>query len=231
MRLRLPLARIVSVLLFAALCAIVAAWALALLAPRPPIAPAGAIAAPQGPSDLGAAGQLFGGLPQAASAATSDAPSNIQVAGVLATSGPGVALLSVDGRPAKPFGIGEPVADGLRVRAVTADTVELERGRGDAPVRLAAPPRGSIAVLTAGPQRGPSGAMTPPAGGIPIVPAATPGVMPPARPLPPAGAAADPGAPPGMPIAPAVDPNAAALAAGAVRMPGLAPGAPAPGSQ
>ncbi|MFM1991634.1 MAG: hypothetical protein RJA99_4591 [Pseudomonadota bacterium] len=229
MRLRLPLARIVTVLLCAALGAIVAAWALALLAPRPPIAPAGAVAAQQGAADLGAASQLFGGVPQAASAPASSAPSNIQVAGVLAAAGRGVALLAVDGRPAKPFAVGEPVADGLRVRSVTGDSVELEleRGGAGAPVRLAAPPRGSVAVLTGGPQRGASGATAPPVGGLPIAPPPTP--LPP-RPLPPAGAAADPGVAAGVPVAPAVDPNAAALAAGAVRMPGLAPGAP-PGAQ
>ncbi|MEI7447498.1 MAG: type II secretion system protein N, partial [Burkholderiales bacterium] len=171
MRLRLPLARIVSVLLFAALCAIVAAWALALLAPRPPIAPAGAVAAAEGPVDLSAAGQLFGGVPQAVSSATVAAPSNIQVAGVLATAGRGVALLAVDGRPAKPFAVGEPVADGLRVRAVTADAVELDRGEGGgSPMRLPAPPRGSLAVLTSGPQRGGGNGASGPIGPAPLQP-------------------------------------------------------------
>lgn len=224
MRLRLPLARIVSVLLFAALCAIVAAWALALLAPRPPIAPAGAVAASQGPVDLSAAGQLFGGVPQAASVATVAAPSNIQVAGVLATEGRGVALLVVDGRPAKPFAVGEVVSDGLHVRSVSADAVELSRGgASESPMRLAAPPRGSLAVLTGGPQRGGASGFAPAQPAVALPPPA--GAPLPARPpLPPAGA--DAGMPPAAQGAPAVDPNAAALQAGALRMPGLAPGAP-----
>jgi general secretion pathway protein C len=210
MRIRLPVARIVSVLLFAALCAIVAGWALQLLAPRAPIAPAGAVAQAQPPTDLGAAGKLFGGAPRPADAVAAG-PSNIQVAGVLAAGPRGVALLAIDGRPAKPFAVGESVLEGTTVRAVSADAVELERaGR---PLRLAAPPRGSLEVLTSGPQRGaaPGAASVPPAGVPPL----------PARPLPPAGAAAAetappagvavpsavPGPPPGMPpLAPPAGP-------------------------
>ena len=62
MRLRFPAARLASVLLFAALCAIVAAWALQLLAPRAPIALSAAVAQARAPADLRAAGQLFGGV-------------------------------------------------------------------------------------------------------------------------------------------------------------------------
>jgi general secretion pathway protein C len=200
MRIRLPAARIVSVLLFAALCAIVAGWALQLLAPRAPIAPAGAVAQAQPPTDLGAAAQLFGGAPRPADTVAAG-PANIQVAGVLAAGPRGVALLAIDGRPAKPFAVGEAVLEGTTVRAVSGDAVELERaGR---PLRLAAPARGSLEVLTSGPQRGsaPGVASAPPPGVPPLPP----------RPLPPAGAAAatadaapPPGAalsapPPGMP--------------------------------
>ena len=195
MRLRLPVARIVSVLLFAALCAIAAGWALQLLAPRPPIAPAGAVSASQVPSDLSIAGRLFGAAPVAAGAVPQvAAPSNIQVAGVVAAGARSVALLAVDGRPAKPFAVGDTVGDGLKVRSVAADAVMLEGSAG--PMRLPAPPRGSIDVLTAGPQRAATGGATvppvglapPPPGGQPF----QPGIAPlPARPLPPSGAAAE----------------------------------------
>jgi general secretion pathway protein C len=222
MRLRLPLARIVTVLLFAALCAIAAAWAIALLAPRPPVAPAGAIAHTQGPADLSAAAQLFGGVPQAVSAdALAPALSNILVTGVLATTGRGVALLAIDGRPAKPFAVGETVTDGLRVRAITADAVELGRGGVEAPMRLAAPPRGSIAVLSRGPQSGGGGGAT--AKPAPSPP--PPGVE---RVLPSAGAAAS-----------TLAPDEETMAAGALpatgvplpRMPSLTPGLPSPAAQ
>jgi general secretion pathway protein C len=242
MRLRLPLARIVSVLLFAALCAIVAGWALQLLAPRAPIAPAGAVAQVQGPPDLSAAGQLFGGVPRPQDTLVQAAPSNIQVTGVLASGDRGVALLAIDGRPAKPFAVGEPVSDGMTVRSVAADAVELERGSGGVPMRLAAPPRGSIAVLTSGPQRPGGGATVPPvapSGSQPSqVGTAQAGGPPPLPPrmLPPAGAMATPQDPPQTPaIAPSAnlpptDPNAGVLAPPppGPRVPGLTPAGPVP---
>jgi general secretion pathway protein C len=220
MRLRLPVARIVSVLLFAALCAIVAGWALQLLAPRAPIAPAGAVARAQPPTDLSAAGQLFGGLPRAVDAA-SEGPSNIQVAGVLAAGPRGVALLAIDGKPAKPFAVGESVTDGMTVRSVTGETVELERG--GQPMRLAAPARASLAVLTSGPQRptdgaGASSATTPPVALPPLPP----------RALPPAGAAAT--APEPAPPPPQAGIGAPPPAGAASAPPPAAPGPAAPGA-
>ncbi|MFN8841696.1 MAG: type II secretion system protein N, partial [Burkholderiales bacterium] len=172
MRLRLPVVPIVSVLLFAVLCAIVAGWALQLLAPRAPIAPGGAVAQAQAPADLSAAGRLFGGVPRRLDA-VAEAPANIQVAGVLAAGPRGVALLAIDGRPAKPFAVGESVSDGMTVRSVTGDTVELERGGQS--LRLAAPARASLAVLTSGPQR-------PTAGAAPGQPTAPPPGLPPLPP-------------------------------------------------
>jgi len=241
MRLRLPIARIASVLLFAALCAIVAVWALQLLAPRAPIAPAGAVATVQGPPDLSAAGQLFGGVPRAADAQVQAAPSNIQVSGVLASGERGVALLAIDGRPAKPFAVGDPVSDGMTVRAITGDSVELDRGAGGLPMRLPAPARGSIAVLTSGPQRSSGGANLPPVPMSGIPPGAPTGLPPlPPRTLPAAGAAV----PPQEPFTPAIAPgpvtasqpgdtNASGIGAGnpPPRTPGLAPLGPLPAPQ
>jgi general secretion pathway protein C len=211
MRIRLPVARLVSVLLFAALCAIVAGWALQLLAPRTPIAPGGAVAQAQPATDLSAAGQLFGGAPRQIDR-VAEGPTNIQVAGVLAAGSRGVALLAVDGRPAKPFAVGEAVTDGTTVRSVSGDAVELERG--GRPMRLAAPARGSLDVLTSGPQRAAAGtaAATPPQTLPPLPP----------RALPPAGAAAAEGGPGG----PFQLPQGAAGASLAPGMPaGMPPGA------
>jgi general secretion pathway protein C len=194
MRIRLPVSRLLAVALFAALCAIVAGWALQLLAPRAPIAPAGPIAQGQPGLDVALASQLFGGAPRTPAAVQAAAPSNIQVTGVLAAGERGVALLAIDGRPAKPFAVGDTLDGGLKVVSVTVDGVGL--ARGDQPMRLPAPARGSIDVLTRGPQPGGS-AQAPP-----VPQAAVPGgVQPPPplrRPLPPAGAAALPqGSPPG----------------------------------
>jgi general secretion pathway protein C len=198
MRIRLPVAKLVSVLLFAGLCGVIASWALKLFSPHAPIAPASAIGQAQPPTDLGPAGSLFGATPQATTATATQAPSNVQVAGVLAGGPNAVALLAVDGKPAKPFGLGDTVAEGLKVTAISADSVTLDR-RGQA-VKLPMPSRSSLAVLNSAPPT--------PAPGMPGSSASTvpplPGVAEASnRPLPPAGAAAAPqepqAAPPGMP--------------------------------
>jgi general secretion pathway protein C len=176
MRIRLPVARLVSVLLFAALCAIMAGWALQLLAPKAPIAPGGAIAQAQAPLDLRQAGLLFGGAPSVAGNATPAPPSNIQVTGVLAAGPSGVALLAIDGKPARPFQVGDRVSDGLAVVSVSPDTVELDRG--GVAVRLPAPARGSIAVLTSGPQ-----ANADTSGGAPVPPIVRPAPAAPTAPM------------------------------------------------
>ncbi len=209
MRIRLPVARLVSAGLFAGLCGVIASWALELLGPQAPIAPASAIGQAQPPTNLGPAGSLFGATPQATTAIAVQAPSNVQVAGVLAGGPNAVALLAVDGKPAKPFGIGETVADGLKVTAISADSVTLDR-RGQA-VKLPTPARSSLAVLNSAPPTpapgmpapNGTGLSPPPGSGAPLTP--PPQGQPDAsnRPLPPAGAAAAPlepqAAPPGMP--------------------------------
>jgi general secretion pathway protein C len=231
MRIRLPVARLASVLLFAALCAIAAGWALQLLAPRAPVAPGGAVAQAQAPSDLRLAGQLFGGIPATSSIAAASAPSNIQVTGVVAAGSRGIALLAIDGKPAKAFQVGESVSDGLKLVSVSGDSVELDRS-GTA-LTLPAPPRGSIAVLTAGPQRS-AGPGAPPSGpptGVPVVPAPL-GPLPP-RPLPPSGSAAivAPEPPAGQPPGPPPG-TLAIMPPGGIVAPGITGAqAPAPPAQ
>jgi general secretion pathway protein C len=212
MRIRLPFARIVSVLLFAALCAIVAGWALQLLAPRAPIAPGGAVAQAQAPVDLRQAGLLFGGAPSVAGNTAPPPPSNILVTGVLAAGPSGVALLAIDGKPARPFHVGERVSEGLAVVSVSADTVELDRG--GVAVRLPAPARGSIAILTSGPQPNATaagGELAPPIVRPPAVAPSAPMRPPPgptsfAQPPPPQPPAGIPPAPPPDAPAPASAP-------------------------
>ena len=196
MRLRFPLARLASLLLFAALCAICAAWGLQLFSPRSPIAPAGAIAQPAAASDLLQAGQLFG-APPAPSPSAAAAPSNVQVVGVIAAGPRGVALLSVDGQPAKPFRVGEKVAEGLTVSAVMPDSVALIRN--GQPLTAQAPPRPSLDVLTSGPKSGID--MPGSSGTLPPGLSGGPGAPPPPPPM------QSPGVlPPGVPIQPAAQP-------------------------
>ena len=152
MRLRVPLAPLASVLLFAGLCAICAAWALALLAPRSPVTPAGTIAQSGAPVDLRQASGLFGAQATQEVSAAAVGPADIQVVGVMAAGSRGVALLAVNGRPAKPFAVGESVDAETTVAAVSADAVTLER-RGQR-VKAPAPKRPDLAVLTSGPATG-----------------------------------------------------------------------------
>ena len=150
MRLRVPLAPLVAVLLFVALCAICAAWALQLLAPRTPVAPAGTVGQGNAPIDLRLAASLLGKAPAPQAVDTAPAgPSDIKVAGVIAAGARGVALLSINGQPAKPFAVGETVDAETTVIAVSADSVSLRR-RGQT-VKSAAPERPSLAILTSGP--------------------------------------------------------------------------------
>jgi general secretion pathway protein C len=192
MRSRFPIVRLTSVALFALLCAIVAWWALQLLAHQAPVAPAGAVARSQAPVDLAQAGRLFGGTAPAADAVPGR--SDIRVTGVVAAGDSGVALLSVDGRPAKAFAVGQQVTEGIRVVAVEPTTVRVSSGGS---IReLEAPARGSVAVLTSGPARGAPAAPAP-LPGVPGTPSAAP-----AAPLPGGSAARAATSGPATPSAP-----------------------------
>lgn len=228
MRLRLPLARLISVLLFAALCALCAAWALKLLAPRSPIAPSAPVAAAPGGINLKAPAQLFGQAPVAARSTANApvAPANVQVVGVLAAGPRGIALLAVDGRPAKPFAVGDTLVDGSVVRSVGTDSVKLERNG----VTLSAPSpgRASLSVLTSGPAAAPAPDGSPPAG------SPGPGASAPPTPLPPRGLASSaqsalPGSsarpimPPAPPVAPGQPLAPGAFPGGSPQAPGMPP--------
>ena len=215
MRIRIPAVRLTSLLLFAALCAITAYWALQLLAPRAPMAPSGSVAQAPAPPDLRVASQLFGGA--AAAPAATAAQVNIQVVGVVAAGERGVALLAVEGRPSKPFAVGELVTEGVRVVAVAPDAVTLTRyGQ---PATLPAPARGSVAVLTSNAGRAAAESAA----------ASAAGQAPPPPPPPPYGAAAAGAAAPapgGAPAAgaPPANPLAVNPAPTNPGNPGAAPG-------
>ena len=143
------LSRLLSVLLATALVGLVAFWASRLLAPRPAIAPVNVANAAAAQTSSNWAGQLFGNA--AAKVASGVAPAvdaQVQVLGVLTGDRP-AAVLVVDGKPAKPFTIGQSVANGVVLKAIRPDSVTIERG--GVPTKLSAPTRPNVAVLTAGP--------------------------------------------------------------------------------
>ncbi len=184
---------IVSLMLFAGLCAIAAYWAAVLLAPRAPIAPTGVVADPRALPELQQSAQLFG-LTQAVVAAAKLA--NVQVVGIVAAGRRGSAILGIDGKPPRPFAVGESLTPSQRLSAVESDRVVIaNNGRL---VELPVPTGASLDVLSSGanqpPQQGapasgvalpdaPRGAIVP----IPTSGAATLGSNPPGASMPPVG--------------------------------------------
>ena len=115
---RLPL--LTSFLLFIALCASVAYWALQMF--KPPLRP---VAAPSGPAEVAlnqdAAVTLFGGRP-----GREVVTSSYQLRGII-MAGPrdSVAILSTDGKPAQAIRVGLEMAPGVTVKEVQHDYVLL----------------------------------------------------------------------------------------------------------
>lgn len=147
--------------LVALLCAIVTYWALVLIAPRSPIAPAGAASERGALPELQLASQLFGATPGMITAAVA---SNIQVIGIVAAGRLGSAILAVDGKPPKAYAVGEELSASQRLSEVRSNAVVVI-GVG-APIELPVPEGHSVAVLTSGadqPRRGTPGALPSPA--------------------------------------------------------------------
>jgi len=115
---RLP--ALASFILFIALCASIAYWAMQLFKPpaRPVTAPA---PAPQTATNIDAAAGLFGGRSSVAVA------SNYQLRGVVmsGTAGESVAILATEGKPAQAIRANMEVAPGVKVQEVHRGYVVL----------------------------------------------------------------------------------------------------------
>lgn len=203
-----------SLAMFALLCATIAYWALQLLAPAVPIAPAGSLAGAGDAADPVSAGRLFGLPSGSGSAQAPVAPSSIQVLGVAASELRGSAVLSVDGKPARAFMVGDAVSAAAKLVEVRPGAVVIERN--GARVELPAPQRPSVATLWAGPAR---------SGEAPTATAPPARVVPP-PPTPPAAAAAGAAPSPPAPLDLRTPGPAAAAPAAASAQPDEA-GAPA----
>jgi general secretion pathway protein C len=184
-----------SFLSAAVLCGVIAYWAMILSAPRIAIAPAGSLIDRGAPSDLGPAQRLFGQIAGAA-AASATAATNITVIGIVASTRNGSAILAIDGKPARPVGVGEELEPGLKLTSVSATEVVLERD--GVKLRLPAPAGADPEVLTRGADpAGPGPDVTAPVSATPA-----------AAPAPPASAPSAPAAAPAR--APVVAPAATA---------------------
>lgn len=194
-----PYAVATTVLLIALLCAIVAYWAMQLLAPRAPIAPVEIAADARASLDLALTGRLFGSPKGADATSQAAESSNIRVIGVAASALRPTALLSVDGKPAKPFALGDRIDAGTRLVAIKPDAAVIDRN--GATVELKAPGRPTLSVLTQGVAAATDASRSDPRPTPGAAPAlAVPGLPPHgAAARPPALPATTPGTPTGMP--------------------------------
>ncbi len=121
--------RLTSLLIWAAVAASVVYWALQLGVRATPV-PAGAQVASAAPPPAGNLARLLGVVPVQAVAqeAATPADARFRLVGVVAPraggSG-GLALISIDGKPARAIGVGREVEPGLRLLTVSHRQAEL----------------------------------------------------------------------------------------------------------
>lgn len=197
------------------------AWLLPLAGKPTPVPPQAVLATAQPPAAMAGAERLLGTPPPAPVAATPAAPeeSRFKLLGVIAprrAGGSGLALISVDGQPARVVAVGREVDAGVRVIDVAHRRVQLGPRPGTPTATLELPP-------LAEPNRGVPGGMAPPPvigapGGLPG--AGLPMVVPGANgPVPMPGVAV-----------PGPTPGAAAMAGRQRVVPMFSPGSPGAGT-
>jgi general secretion pathway protein C len=113
----------VHLVFFAVVMAIAAYWGIRIFTPAPTAAPPPIAPPPLRDPDPVAAARMFGKV-ERVQAVTS----NIQAIGAFSAGKDSSAVLSVDGRPARVFLLGQEVAPGLKLAEVGAEMVVLESG-------------------------------------------------------------------------------------------------------
>lgn len=186
-------ARLLSFVIWAAVAASAVFWGLRL-AVSPPRTPAHAVTTSES-SPRGDLTRLFGAATVPASGPAAVEPSlasRFKLIGVVAPRPPGakggVALISVDGKPARPFRAGAAVDGDLLLASVRSRGASLSPRSGAGTVELELPPLPAAATGTLPPGGGPRPGPTP-------TPSSTPppgAVMPPGPGAVPAGAPATP---------------------------------------
>ncbi len=209
-------ARLMTLLIWAAVAASAVYWGLRLFTPVTPV-PAGAAVAEVAAAAAGGLNRLLGAPPvQVAKEEDEDdaevlpADGRFRLVGVVAPrsgSVTGLALISVDGKPPRAVAVGRELEPGLRLLSVSHRQAELGAGRGQPAMTLALPAlaeaqRGRPGEVSPMGQPGAQpGAMPQPAFGRPGAPFVAPGGVPPAAMMPrvtggmPAQAPAMPGTP------------------------------------
>lgn len=137
-------ARLMTLLVWAAVLAGAVAWGLPLFT-RPTPVPAGASLATPAPPAGASLARLLGQPPAQPEVAAPVvvADDRFRLLGVVASRpgrASGLALISVDGKPARAVGVGRELEPGLRVLTVAHRQVELGAGGGAPSVTLSLPP-------------------------------------------------------------------------------------------
>lgn len=124
----------VHLVFFALVMAIAAYWGVRIFTPAPTAAPPPTAPPPLRDPDPVATARMFGKVERIQAATT-----NIQAIGAYSAGRNSSAVLSVDGRPARVFLLGQEVAPGLKLAEVGPEIVVLESGGARQELRL--PPR------------------------------------------------------------------------------------------
>jgi general secretion pathway protein C len=124
----------VHLVFFALVVAIAGYWGVRIFTPTPTAAPPPLPPPPLRDPDPVATARMFGKVEVVQAVAT-----NIQATGAFSAGKDSSAVLSVDGRPARVFLLGQEVAPGLKLAEVRPDVIVLEASSGRQEVRL--PPR------------------------------------------------------------------------------------------
>lgn len=165
-------ARLMSLLIWAAVAASGVYWGLRLFTQPTPL-PAGATVATEPVPAAGSLVRLLGEPPARPAADEAPPPiadSRFRLLGVVAprgAAGSGLALISVDGKPPRAVAVGRELEPGLRLLAVSHRQAELGAALGAPVMTLALP-------LLAEAQRGRPGDIAPPPGLPGVAPGAAP---------------------------------------------------------
>ena len=169
--------RLLSLLIWAAVAASAVYWGLRLFT-RPTPVPAGAAVATAPLPAAGNLARLLGTPPVQPVAAAAAAPvdSRFRLVGVVAPrigQASGLALISVDGKPARAVGVGREIEPGLRLLTVGHRQAELGASAGAPALTLALPAladanRGRPGEAAAGPGAVVMPGALPPGAGLPL---------------------------------------------------------------
>ncbi len=141
---------IATLVAVAVLAALLVYWAMQLLAPPVTIAPSGSLVKMSGAIDTSASRQLFGNAYNTPVKAARRASVNVTVSGVLASDYRAAAILSIDGQPAKAYGVGESIEEDFIVESVDNKEVVLNRDGEEIRVNVPELTNRDFAILSSG---------------------------------------------------------------------------------